>query len=117
MAVPTPEQLVLAVKQFLETDVLPKLENRTAFHARVATNVLAIVARDLSLTPEKTEAAAFSSLLPGATSTPAQDLCMALRNGMLTEESDGLLETLLAASKARVAADNPKYSTLHRLQN
>jgi hypothetical protein len=115
MAVPTPEQLVLAVKQFLETDVIPVLENRTAFHARVAANVLAIVARDLSQTPEKTEADALSRLLPGPSEIPAQDVCDALRNGTLTENSENLLDILLKASMARVAVDNPKYSTLQRL--
>jgi hypothetical protein len=116
MAVPTPEQLVLAVKQFLETDVLPKLEHRMAFHLRVAANVLAIVARDLSQSPEKTEAEAYSCLLQTASDFPAQDVCTALREGTLTETSEGLLEALLAASIARVAVDNPKYSTLLRLQ-
>jgi hypothetical protein len=44
---PTAVELLGAVRDFLERDVLPDLEGRKRFHALVAANVLTIVAREL----------------------------------------------------------------------
>lgn len=48
---PTLTELIDAVRGFLERDVVPALEGTTKFHARVAVNVLAIVARELEHGP------------------------------------------------------------------
>jgi hypothetical protein len=45
---PTGIELLTAVREFLERDLLPGLEGRKRFHALVAANVLAIVARELA---------------------------------------------------------------------
>ena len=47
--VPTAEQLVEAVREWLEGDVMAAADGRLQFHARVAVNVLAIVERELAL--------------------------------------------------------------------
>jgi hypothetical protein len=47
---PTREELIDAVRDFLETDVVPALEGTLKFHARVAANVLGIVGRELAPT-------------------------------------------------------------------
>jgi len=44
---PTACELLDAVRQFLEAQVVPMLAGARQFHARVAANVLAIVAREL----------------------------------------------------------------------
>ena len=44
---PSATELLTAVREFLEQDVLPGLEGRKRFHGLVAANVLAIVAREL----------------------------------------------------------------------
>lgn len=44
---PTALELLGAVRDFLETEILPGLEGRRRFHGLVAVNVLAIVAREL----------------------------------------------------------------------
>lgn len=44
---PTYGELLEAVQQFLENDIVPALEGQKKFHARVAANVLAIVQREL----------------------------------------------------------------------
>ena len=41
-------ELLAAVRAFLEDDVVPALDGRRRFHARVAANVLAIVGRELA---------------------------------------------------------------------
>ncbi len=100
MAQPTCPQLINAVKQFIDRDVLPQLQGRTAFHARVASNVLAIVLRELHAAPP----------------APDASLCAEIRSGAVTENTAGLLDQLLAASMAQLAIDNPKYSTYQRLR-
>ena len=50
---PTVLELLAAVRAFLETDVVPALEGTKKFHARVAANVLAIVARELDVEAEQ----------------------------------------------------------------
>jgi Domain of unknown function (DUF6285) len=45
---PNVQELLDAVRGFLEDDVVPALEGRRKFHARVAANVLAIVGRELA---------------------------------------------------------------------
>ncbi|MBI4515467.1 MAG: hypothetical protein HY699_06600 [Deltaproteobacteria bacterium] len=44
---PTALELLEAVRHFLEAEAMPALEGTKKFHARVAANVLAIVAREL----------------------------------------------------------------------
>ena len=45
---PSVGELLAAVRAFLEDDVVPVLDGRRRFHARVAANVLAIVGRELA---------------------------------------------------------------------
>jgi hypothetical protein len=45
---PTAIELLHAVREFIEQDVMPGLEGRKRFHALVSANVLAIVARELA---------------------------------------------------------------------
>jgi hypothetical protein len=45
---PTAVELLNAVREFLEQDVMPGLEGRKRFHALVSANVLSIVARELA---------------------------------------------------------------------
>ena len=44
---PSAEELLRAVEHFLETEVVPNLDGVRRFHARVAANVAAMVAREL----------------------------------------------------------------------
>lgn len=103
---PTNAELVDAVEAFLR-GVETKLSGREAFHAKVAANVLAIVARDLRQDPDATEAAALGDVA---------DLCARLRSGAAGPDTPGLLDALTEAAIARLAVDNPKYSTLARLK-
>jgi hypothetical protein len=45
---PTAIELLTAVREFLEQDLLPGLDGRKRFHALVAANVLSVVARELA---------------------------------------------------------------------
>ena len=57
---PTARELVEAVREFLERDVMPATEGRVQFHTRVAINALGMVERELA------QSAAFNADLEGA---------------------------------------------------
>ena len=103
---PTNAELVEAVEAFLR-GVETRLSGRESFHAKVAANVLAIVARDLRQDPDAVEAAALGDVAA---------LCQRLRSGEAGVDTPGLLKALTEATVARLAVDNPKYSTLERLK-
>ncbi len=114
---PDAADLVDAVRGFLVA-VESRLSGREAFHAKVAGNVLAIVERELRQQPERVERAALARLL-GHDGEPAAlraGLCAALRDGRLDAETPGLLDALTEATLARLAVDNPNFSTFRRLK-
>jgi len=53
---PTASELLDAVREFLTGQVMPATSGQLAFHARVAANALAIVAREIELGPVQPEA-------------------------------------------------------------
>jgi hypothetical protein len=50
---PTAAELLDAVRGFIESELIPTLEGRKKFHARVAANVLAIVGREIESESEQ----------------------------------------------------------------
>lgn len=114
---PSAADLVEAVHAFLQ-EIEASLVGRQAFHAKVAGNVLGIVERELRQQPERAEADALSRIL--GHDAPLADLraevCAALRDGRLTADTPGLLDELTAATLARLAVDNPRFSTYRRLK-
>jgi hypothetical protein len=139
---PSAGELVAAVRMFLRG--LP-LNNRDMFHARVAQNVLAIVERELAgaddlaratdaLTPycrtrESEEPRFRSSNVMGPrlrrddgeggsdAVNVAANLSAAIRAGTLAVATPGLIDVLIVATVARLRVDNPRYSTLARLES
>nr|WP_295661029.1 DUF6285 domain-containing protein [Polymorphobacter sp.] len=111
---PSARDLVAAVREFIAG---LGLEGRDAFHAKVAANALAIVERELEQVPDAAEVAALASLHRGEGGEAADlrsAICTALRSGTLTTTTPGLLDALTAANLARLAVDNPRYSTFLR---
>jgi hypothetical protein len=108
--------LVEAVAEFLKA-LEPGLAGQQAFHAKVAANALAIVARELAQAPRAAEARALGAYLGHDAGIDAlrAELCGRLRRGQLTPESPGLLAALTEAVLAKVAVDNPRYSTFKRM--
>ncbi|WP_310497056.1 DUF6285 domain-containing protein [Sandarakinorhabdus sp.] len=112
--------LIEAVAGFL-AEVEGTLSGRRAFHAKVAQNALAIVARELAQQPRDAERAALAGFLGADSRADAgldalrAELCGRLRAGQLTAETPGLLEALQVAVMAKVAVDNPRYATFKRL--
>jgi hypothetical protein len=115
---PTAAELITAVREFLEEQALPQLEGRAAFHARVAANALAIVARQLELGPEA-EAAEHERLRAllaseGTLDELNRELCRRIRSGELRLESPGLVDHLRRTTLDKLAVDQPKYSGYRR---
>ncbi|WP_372915790.1 DUF6285 domain-containing protein, partial [Sandarakinorhabdus sp.] len=112
--------LIEAVQMFL-AELEPELKGRRAFHAKVAQNVLAIVARELAQAPQAREQALLAGVLAAVLDDDAPldalrtDLCERLRAGTMGEETPGLIDALLAVAVGKCAVDNPRYATFRRL--
>lgn len=110
---PTAVELLEAVREFIEQDALPALAGRSAFHARVAVNAIAIVERELTLGPanEASERARLATLLghDGDLDSLRADLSTAIRSGALDERRAEVLDALRASTRAALAIANPKY--------
>jgi hypothetical protein len=123
---PTAEELLEALAQFLDAEVVPAFEGRCRFHAIVAANVARIVAREIRLGPEqaKQEYTALCDLLGETQSDPAPtqatltqlnaELCKRIDEGAADHGSyrRKVLDFLRAAVTAKLAIDNPKM--IHR---
>ncbi len=112
-------ELVSAVREFIETRAMPELKGHTAFHARVAANALAIVARELEHAGASGEAerARLIALLghEGTLMELHRSLCGHIRAGAIDLGTPGLAEHLVATTRDKVAIDQPNYSGLKRL--
>lgn len=104
---PSLAELVEAVREWLESDVVAATEGRLRFHARVAANMLAMVERELALGPE--QAAAHRRRLDHLGVADDAELAAAIRAGELTERSDELRRLLRAAVVDKLRVANPRY--------
>ena len=94
---PSAVELLEAVREWMEKDLMGGIEPRLQFHTRVAMNVLDIVSREIAMGADQLE------------SHTDAELSQQIRNG---EHDNGLLEVLerlrpVIEDKVRVA--NPKY--------
>jgi hypothetical protein len=105
--VPTIEQIVEAVREWLERDVMASTEGRLQFHARVAANMLAMVERELALGPEQT--AAHRQRLAGLGVADEAALAAAIRNGELDDRYDEVRAVVLATVRDKLAVANPRH--------
>ncbi|MFB9893810.1 DUF6285 domain-containing protein [Planobispora takensis] len=102
--VPSAARLVAAVRDFLESDVLPAVEGRVRFHTRVAVNVLGMVERELALGPE--QAAAHARRLGELGFASEAELAAAVRGGL---DHPALVAALTESVRAKLAVANPAY--------
>ncbi len=116
---PSASELIQAVADFLRDDAIPKLDGLTAFHARVAVNVLETVKRELELgsQADAQELAGLRALLgrDGPLDALNGDLCARIARNEMSLESPGLLQHLLRVTLDKLSVDQPGYSTYQRL--
>lgn len=110
---PAASDLLAAVKRFLSDTAMPQLSGQTAFHARVAGNVLDILSRELTLAPgfRKAELARLESLLgkSGDLHDLNHCLCDKIRAGAMDLSTPGLKEHLIKTTMGKLAIDQPRY--------
>jgi hypothetical protein len=115
---PTPDELLEAVTEFLEDRVMPKLDKHTAFHTRVAVNVLGILRRETENGPrlDAEELARLKGLLgrEGTLEELNAELCEHIRSGNLDHRNQDLMEHLFRTTMGKVSIDQPNYSAYKR---
>ncbi|MBV9254546.1 MAG: hypothetical protein JO367_03415 [Actinobacteria bacterium] len=104
---PSAAQLVEAVREFLERDVMTATEGRVQFHTRVAINVLGMVERELTDGPAQAAAHAEGLARLGVTDETA--LAAAIRDGSLDDRLDEVRAFVLETVEAKLRVANPKY--------
>ena len=115
---PSQKEMIAAVKAFIDDTAMPNLKGHAGFHARVASNVLATVLRELEIRPlaENNERERLSSLLNADQNMTISELnlklCELLRQGELGLDTPGLLEHLKTTTIAQLSIDQPNYSGL-----
>jgi len=105
--VPTAAQLVEAVREFLERDVLVATEGRVQFHTRVAVNALNMVQRELELGPA--QAAAHQAALDRLGVANEAGLAAAIRSGTLDDRRAEVVTVLRDTVRAKLEVANPRY--------
>jgi hypothetical protein len=113
---PSLAEIVLAAREFLENKAMPELKGRTAFHARVAANALAIAEREITMGPAAadSEVARLELLLQraGTLEDLNRDLCARIASGQMGLHTPGLGEHLRLTTIDKVRIDQPTYSGL-----
>jgi len=107
-------ELLEAVRDFLEQKAMPELKGHTAFHARVAVNVLNLALREVALAPaaaaaEKTRLLALLGGPDGDLETLNRELCRRIASGQLAVDDQALIRHLRATTQEKLKIDNPKY--------
>jgi hypothetical protein len=111
---PTAQELVEAVREYLERDVMPGTEGRLSFHARVAANALAMVERELT-TGAALDAAEHDRLVQllghdGTIADLTTELARGIRAGDFDSRRAELVGLLRATTLAKLAVANPTYA-------
>jgi hypothetical protein len=110
---PTATELVAAVREFLERDVMPATDGRVQFHTRVAVNMLGIIERELTLSPdlEPAEVTRAAALLghDGEARALERELAVAIRGGSLDDRLGDVRAHVRATVREKLLIANPAY--------
>ena len=113
-AMPRLDELLISVRNYLRDDIMPSTEGRTSFMARVASNSLDVVLRELSHGPtyRADEQRRLQALLEreGEYFRLKRALCARLRAGAMALDHPGLIEYLRYATLTQALIDQPRYS-------
>jgi hypothetical protein len=110
---PAASELLDAVREFLERDVVPNTEGRVAFHARVAANVVGIVSREIDQAPALD--AAEHERLGGLLGHDADldglndELARRIRDGSLDDRRADIVAHVRETVRAKLLVANPRY--------
>jgi aminoglycoside phosphotransferase (APT) family kinase protein len=104
---PAAGDLVEAVREFLDEDVVEATDGRVSFHARVATNALRIVERELVFGPYLVDAHAERLAKLGFADDDA--LVEAIRGGEFDENWQELAAALARSTRDQLLLANPRH--------
>ena len=104
---PTASELLQAVREWMEQDLMAGVDGRLAFHVRVAMNMLDIVDREIALgAPMEVR---HEEVLRGLGVTSDAELSHKIRTGEFDADFSRLLEVLRPVVDDKVRVANPKY--------
>jgi len=104
---PDAGQLLEAVREWLDGEVIPATEGRLRFHARVASNVLAMVEREIELGAAQAEA--HRARLDQLGVADDAELAAAIRAGGFADRGEELRVLLHDAVVDKLDVANPGY--------
>ncbi len=105
---PTMAELVEAVREFLETEVMDSAEGGVRFHARVAANALAMVERELASGPH--QAAAHAARVAALGMADDAALSAAIRAGRMDDRWDEVVASVSASVRDKLDVSHPGYT-------
>lgn len=100
-------QLVEAVREWLERDVVPGTQGRLSFHARVAVNMLTMVERELALGEEHERR--HGERLEQLGVADEGELAAAIRSGELDDRLDVVRRLVWESVRDKLSVANPRY--------
>lgn len=110
---PTAVELLEAIREFLEQDVMSSVEGRVQFHTRVAINALGMLEREVRLGPEldAAERERLAALLghDADLRTLTIELATRIRDGSLDDRRDEVVAAVRASVHAKLLVANPDY--------
>jgi hypothetical protein len=110
---PTAVELLEAIREFLEQDVMPAVEGRVQFHSRVAINALGMLERELRLGPglDAAERARLGALLghDADVATLNAELAARIRDGSLDDRHGEVAAAVRESVRAKLLVANPGY--------
>jgi hypothetical protein len=104
---PNAVELLEAVREWMEKDLMGGIEPRLQFHTRVAMNVLDIVSREIAMGADQLESHA--ELLASFGVGSDAELSQQIRNGEHDSALLKVLERLRPVIEDKVRVANPKY--------
>jgi len=104
---PRAAELLEAVREFLERDVLSGTEGRVQFHTRVAIRVLAMVERELTLGGALHDA--HQQRLTALGFADEEELALAVRSGGLDDRYEEVKAAILETVQDKLKVANPDY--------
>ena len=100
-------ELLEAVREWIDREVIPSTDGRLRFHARVASNVLAMVEREIELGPVQEQRHHERLAVLGVGSD--EELAAAIRERRFDGRADELRELLFDMVTDKLSVANPGY--------
>ncbi len=104
---PTATELLEALREWMERDLLPAVEGRLQFHTRVAINMVEIVSREIELGAD--QKISHADVMNALGVADDAELAAAIKSGDHDSDLLALLTALRPVIEDKVRVANPKY--------